>query len=114
MVIPVFIAACYGPQQYYRASGRVDGPSVKRELTGRVVDAGTRHALEHIDVFCLYQGQVQYQSTTDGAGRFWIPGHRRCAGLPFGDGKGAIYKPRSVRFSSVQAGEQQISLDRAE
>ncbi len=114
MVIPVFIAACYGPQQRYRASGLVDGPGVDRKLTGRVVDAGTQKALEHIDVFCLDQGQVRHRAMTDAAGRYWIPGHLHCDELQFGDGREGLFKPRTVPVSIVAAGEQQVSLERAE
>ena len=115
LLVPVFIAACYGPPQRYRSGGGVDHHGPRPDLQGRVVEAGTQQALANIDVFCIDRSQqVLFRAATDTAGHYRIPGHIACTNLQFGDGQHARYKPLSIPVVTLDPDTAQVSLDPAD
>jgi hypothetical protein len=92
-VIPVFIAACYGPPM----EGTWDsGPDPEKSVAGRVLSALTGSGIPYIKVSCLisgYDGLEVYDDTLsapdDGAFELWSSEVTPCEVLRFEDVDGA-------------------------
>ncbi len=87
LIVPVFIAACYGV--YYAFS-----------KTGKVLDHKTGAGVEGIEVTCLLNGQAQSSDISGSGGSFFLQ-YDKCDQLRLTDVDGAQhgeYQPSTVPF----------------
>lgn len=91
LVVPVFIAACYGPSQRYTRGGQP-----QRAANGRVVQRDTGQALAGIAVNCLQAGRIALIGSSAADGSYTLFDPYACDRLVFEDRDGPANHGRHV------------------